>query len=153
MIKPILSAMLLVVLSLSFAGAPALGSDRNVLVNGGFEQASGVLGRPFAWNPVPAFGSLLTWDFDVARTGIGSIRISNPTPNDAAWTQEITLEPNHNYLLSGWIKTEGVAHTTQVVNAGANLCSWERGSARRRSRAPTTGRTSAWCSTRARPAP
>jgi hypothetical protein len=108
--------------------ARALGP--NQLPNGSFEEASGAPDVPDGWSrEMYAPGASLTWALDVAHDGFSSVRISNPTPNDAAWTQTITLAPDRNYLLSGWIKTENVAHTTQLMDAGANLClfgTWNR---------------------------
>ena len=79
--------------------------------------------RTFAVIP-PSCKVALTWEADVAREGIRSVRIASPTPNDAVWTETVTLEPDHNYLLSSWIRTQDVAHTTELADAGANLCLW-----------------------------
>ena len=106
-----------------FAGA----SGQNVLINGSFEEGGdpSIPDTPDGWSrQAYAPGASLTWESDVARDEFRSVRISNPTPNDTAWTQTVTLEPNRNYLLSGWIKTDDVAHSTQIVDAGANLCLW-----------------------------
>ena len=111
--------------SIWLGGTPAGAAGPNQLPNGSFEESSGDPATPFgwmrqAWTP----GASLTWDADQAHDGLLSARVSNPSPNDAAWTQTITLEPDRNYLLSGWIKTENVAHVTEGVDAGANLCVW-----------------------------
>jgi len=58
-----------------------------------------------------------------------SIKISMTTPNDARWIQTVDVEPNTWYFLSGWIKTDNVGHTSESVDAGANLSlfgTWER---------------------------
>jgi hypothetical protein len=71
----------------------------------------------------------MTWDLDAVRDGIHSIKVSADTPNDASWIQTIALQPETNYLLTGWIKTENVEHSSQAVDAGANLClfgTWQR---------------------------
>ena len=53
------------------------------------------------------------------------MRIDAPTANDSAWTQTITgLTPDANYLLSGWIRTEGVAPSDPAAVGGANLSLW-----------------------------
>jgi hypothetical protein len=109
-----------------FSHAPlALASGPNDLPNGGFEDSSGDPSTPAGWSrQMYVSGASLTWESTVAHDGLLSVRVSNPTPNDAAWTQTVTLQPDHYYLLSGWIKTDNVAHTTQGVDAGANLCLW-----------------------------
>jgi len=107
------------------AATPARASGPNQLPNGGFEDPSANPDTPYGWSRAAfAPGASLTWEADVAREGIRSVRIASPTPNDAAWTETVTLEPDHNYLLSGWIRTQDVAHTTELADAGANLCLW-----------------------------
>ena len=101
--------------------APA--AEPNLLPNGGFEESSATPDAPEGWVPIVyAAGPSLTWNADASREGIYSAKIEATTPNDAAWEQSVVLTPNRNYLLSGWIKTENVTHTTQAVDAGANLC-------------------------------
>ncbi len=57
----------------------------------------------------------------VARTGARSAKISCPTENDAYWLQKVAVEPNTDYIFSGWIKTENVSRSWQAYGAGANL--------------------------------
>ena len=117
--------LVLVCLPFWLAATPARASGPNQLPNGGFEDPSANPDTPYGWSRAAfAPGASLTWEADVAREGIRSVRIANPTPNDAAWTETVTLEPDHNYLLSGWIRTQDVAHTTELTDAGANLCLW-----------------------------
>lgn len=102
----------------------------NLLTNPGFERGTD---DPDGWErdvfqPV----SELTWDDEVHRSGTRSIAIHSPTPNDARWIQTVTVEPHTIYELSGWIRTEGVQHSPQAVDAGANLTvmgTWERSEA------------------------
>lgn len=102
----------------------------NLLTNPRFEQ--GTI-DPSGWErdffrPV----SELTWDDTVSRSGTRSIAIHSPTPNDARWVQTVTVKPHTVYELSGWIKTEGVEHSPEVVDAGANLTvmgTWDRSEA------------------------
>ena len=97
------------------AATPARALGPNQLANGSVEEPSGAPGTPYGWSRAAfAPGASLTWESDLARDGMSSIRITNPTPNDAAWTQTVTLEPDHNYLLPGWIRTQDVAHTSEV---------------------------------------
>jgi hypothetical protein len=112
-------------LSVWFGDTPAGAAASNQLPNGSFEEASSDANAPNGWTRQAfAPGASLTWETDTAHDGLRSARIGNPTPNDAAWTQTVTLEPDRNYLLSGWIKTENIAHVTGGVDAGANLCLW-----------------------------
>jgi hypothetical protein len=79
------------------AATPARALGPNQLANGSFEEPSGTPGTPYGWSRAAfAPGASLTWESDVAHDGMSSIRISNPAPNDAAWTQTVTLEPDHN---------------------------------------------------------
>ena len=108
---------------------PASAQRVNLLLNGSVEDGSFTTG-PFGWTRQTFESSAsLTWDSDVAHDAVHSIKISADRPNDAAWIQTIALEPDTNYLLSGWVKTENVARTGQAVDAGANLClygTWSR---------------------------
>lgn len=114
-----------IILSVWFGGTPAGAAGPNLLPNGGFEDASFDPDTPNGWTRQAfAPGASLTWETETVRDGLRSARIGSPTLNDAAWTQTVALEPDRNYLLSGWIKTENVAHGTGGVDAGANLCLW-----------------------------
>jgi len=103
--------------------APSAGaSGQNLLINGSFEDGVEP-STPVGWSRgTDLGGASLTWESTVARDGFWSVRVSNPTENESWWYQIITLEPNRNYLFSGWIKTDSVAHTRGAVDAGANLC-------------------------------
>jgi hypothetical protein len=103
------------------------------LPNGSVEDGSFAAG-PFGWTRQAfAPNGSLTWDVDVVHEGSHSIKIAADRPNDAAWIQTISLQPETNYLLSGWVKTENVLHTSESVDAGANLSlygTWERTTAK-----------------------
>jgi hypothetical protein len=103
----------------------------NLLSNGSFEEGdySPIESPPYwtwdAWQPTAIFA----WDDTEAITGSKSVKIDAPTPNDARWIQTVNVEPNTWYFLSGWIKTDNVGHTSESVDAGANLSrfgTWER---------------------------
>jgi hypothetical protein len=103
----------------------------NLLSNGSFEDGNySAAGNPTGWAKdawLPT--SILSWDDNRARTDHKSVKIYAPTANDARWIQTVDVEPNTWYLLSGWIKTDNVRHTSQSVDAGANLSrfgTWER---------------------------
>lgn len=102
------------------AGAEAsIASAASLLSNGDFESGD-VL--PFDWTPdVWASGATFVWDDTQAHSGSWSAKISSATANDARFLQDVAVQPNTDYRLSGWIKTQDVAHTSESVDAGANL--------------------------------
>ena len=113
-------------------GYPAQASAQrdNLLPNGSVEDGVYPDG-PFGWKR-QAFGpeASLTWDMEFAHGGAHSVKILASQPNDAAWIQTITVAPNTNYLLSGWIKTDSVP-TRKGPWAQISVCS-ARGNKRRR---------------------
>ena len=98
----------------------------NLLVNGSFERIAADFSPSEtpegwdreAWHPSDA---KLTWNYQQSSAGDLSVKIDAPTPNDSRWIQMVPVQPNTNYLLSGYIKTRDVAHTSDPVDAGANL--------------------------------
>jgi hypothetical protein len=93
----------------------------------------------------------LTWEADVAREGIRNVRIANPTPNDAAWTETVTLELT-TITCSQAGSEPRMSRTQRVNRCGRKSCLWVRGSTPLQL-ARMTGRTSGWCSTRDRRVP
>lgn len=95
--------------------------DSNLLLNGSFEQgeSSPTGWSPDAWNSSHTVFSL---DSTQAVSGSRSVKIESAALNDARWIQTVSVLPNSYYRLTGWIKTENVAHTGESVDAGANLC-------------------------------
>ena len=92
----------------------------NLLNNPGFElpmENPGAYPLNWATNQWSPSGVTFSRDHDVSRSGSSSIRITASTVNDAWFSQNVTIEPNTPYLLTGWIKTQNVAS-----GAGANLC-------------------------------
>ena len=105
------------------SAAPANADPANLLLNGSFEEGNySSTGSPAYWSKdIFDPSGVLLWD-DTERLGGGrSIKITAPTPNDARWIQSVQVEPNTNYRISGWIKTENVGHTAQSEDAGASL--------------------------------
>jgi murein DD-endopeptidase MepM/ murein hydrolase activator NlpD len=92
----------------------------NLLMDGGFEEGST---SPNWWtkDAWTLSYSTFTWDDSQKHSGNKSVKISNNTANDARWIQTVSVQPNSDYRLSGWIKTENVSHTLESVDAGANL--------------------------------
>jgi len=103
----------------------------NLLSNGSFEKGDySPTGSPIDWGK-DAFNpsAIFTWDDTQARTGYKSVKIYAPIANDVRWIQTVDVGPNTVHFLSGWIKTENVAHTSDSVDAGASLSlygTWER---------------------------
>jgi hypothetical protein len=119
-VRKSLAAFAISILFCAAAPADEPGEHPDAIVNGGFEE--GDL-DPAGWRRdayQPAIAAF-AWDGTEAYEGGRSIMVSAPTPNDVRWLQTITVEPNTNYLLSGWIRTAGVTNTQELVNAGANL--------------------------------
>ncbi|MHA1228985.1 MAG: carbohydrate binding domain-containing protein [Candidatus Hodarchaeales archaeon] len=93
--------------------------NTNLLSNSSFEYGESLPSSWItdSWIPDVDF----VWDYTHSYMGVKSVKISTTTANDARWIQEVTVQPNTDYRLSGWIKTENVAHTSGLVDAGANL--------------------------------
>jgi len=94
--------------------------DNNLLINGGFE-----IGRitPCFWNRdlFRSENANLVWDSAIKHSGNYSVKIVLTTANDCRWIQQVNLQPDTMYILSGWVKTENVAHSPQLSDIGANL--------------------------------
>ncbi|MBN1583135.1 MAG: hypothetical protein JXA89_20670 [Anaerolineae bacterium] len=112
----VLAIGLLICLMVSSAPAKA---NNGLLVNGGFEWGNGLPDNwlPDSWIPEAAF----TWSDTQSYLGSKSIQISLTTANDARWIQTVNVQPDTDYRLSGWIKTENVAHTSETADVGASL--------------------------------
>jgi len=91
----------------------------NLLLNSGFED--GEL-SPTNWQTDSWIsGAEFSWEDTQSYQGNKSVKISMTSLNDARWIQNVAVQPNTDYRLSGWIKTENVAHSSDLVDAGANL--------------------------------
>ena len=113
-------------------GAISVFADSNLIVNPGFEEGIYAPGNnPIGWSTDAWRGtSTFTWDSGVAHSGTKSVKITSTVPNDARWVQTVSVVPNSNYILSGWIKTENVGHSPpgELLDIGANLSlygTWE----------------------------
>ena len=91
----------------------------NLVQNPSFESGSG---NPAHWTHFSWAGSgNFQWVSNQFVDGAKSVKIVNNAPDDSRWQQTVTVLPNTDYALSGWIKTQNVGHTTQTIDAGANL--------------------------------
>ncbi|MGZ9212949.1 MAG: hypothetical protein ACXW53_13705 [Candidatus Binatia bacterium] len=95
----------------------------NLVSNGSFEQGQFSPTRlPSGWSwDSWARTAIPVWDETEARTGDRSVKIISPTLDDARWIQSVPVELNKPYYLSGWVKTHDVAHSPEIVDAGANI--------------------------------
>lgn len=128
--QTVFAATLMLSTILAPAAAVAEQVRPNLLGNSGFEQRVPGQALPARWTtdswlPTSSSG----WDGSVSHRGRRSVRIESSTPNDARWVQDVVVLPHTLYLLSGWVKTVDVAHTAELVDAGANLSvlgGWDR---------------------------
>ena len=92
----------------------AVGGQPNLLANPGFEEADGDL--PEGWSLVDGDGELA---LDGARPhgGERSVRITLPEPGTSAGLiATVDVEPDTEYTLSAWIRTEGIGPTGTSVS-------------------------------------
>lgn len=86
---------------------PLAPRPRNLLANSSFEEEQD--GRPVGWRPVLHSGRGEFARIEGGRSGARSARIVSTHGGDVSWSQPVTVEPDTNYRLSGWIRTENVA--------------------------------------------
>jgi len=102
-------------------GQPSDGT--NIVTNGSFEQgnyAPNNIPDGWYWNSFSQ-SAVPTWDESFSKTGNRSAKITSSKLDDAWFAQNIVVQQHRPYSLSGWIKTENVAHTPEIVDNGANL--------------------------------
>ena len=108
---------LLTVLVFCSGSVMAVGSGPNLLANSNFTA-----GQPIGWDRD-------AWRFDedffswvhTSRGPVVGVEIPSYTVNDARWIQKVSVIPNTDYVLSGQIRTEGVALSGDLADGGANL--------------------------------
>ena len=122
-----LARMICFVLASTIVGhvhAASIGTEpANLVTNGSFEQGQfspNSLPNGWSWDSW-ARTAIPIWDETEALTGDRSVKIISPTLDDARWVQSVPVEPNKPYYLSGWVKTKDVAHSPEIVDAGANI--------------------------------
>lgn len=95
----------------------------NLLWNGSFEDGNfvGPLAVPYGWKQDLQGQAIIHWVDNEAFQGKRSVFIACPTYCSTSYEQMVAVQPNTDYLLSGWIKTQDVSHTNHLVDAGANL--------------------------------
>lgn len=88
---------------------PATYGD-NLLSNASFEKATQSGIRPTAWEARTYQGeAALQIDPNISQSGENSLRIASRAGADASMTMEVSVKPNTEYRLSGWVKTQGLA--------------------------------------------
>ncbi len=82
----------------------------NLLPNPSFEEIDPERNMPREWTTRTYQGEAnLVVDQKIARTGKRSLRINSPTGADSSAYARISLEPETDYRLSGWVKTKGLS--------------------------------------------
>jgi dolichyl-phosphate-mannose-protein mannosyltransferase len=118
-IKIPLTAVSLAV-SLFIGLRPAFGAnDGNLLLNSSFEQiqdGKAAVWGTSQWHP-DASGGTFRSASGAAHSGQSAVRIVNAQANDSRYWQEVQVQENQAYRLSGWIKTVDVGDGRR----GANL--------------------------------
>ncbi len=113
--------------------------QRNLLKDGSFENAAGNEWSASTWRGNPQAVTRV----DGGRDGQRAVQIRTTVADDVQYRQRAAVKPQTRYLLSGWIKTQGV----QIVEKGgtrAPILPWtgtERGKPRPRCWAIRTGPT------------
>ena len=95
---------------------PGAGEARDLIANGGLTR--GLDGRPTGWQIdlwSPSKGSAFDWKAE--GPGPGVLIVRNPEANDSRWVQEVQVEPDQWYQLSGFVRAIGVSEE----GLGANL--------------------------------
>ncbi|OGZ17722.1 MAG: hypothetical protein A2Z78_00215 [Candidatus Nealsonbacteria bacterium RBG_13_36_15] len=101
------------------------GGITSLLLNPGFENGSGNM--PTSWQKDYWSVTRSTWnwisDGSTVKSGMGAAKITSSQPNDAAWLQNVSVDPYSSYLFKGWIKAENVtlADPPNGFSTGANL--------------------------------
>lgn len=84
----------------------SVATPTNLLPNPSFEQGSGEM--PTSWR-VRTYGGQAKHQWaDVGRTGGRSLRIESSGGSDTSFFIDVPVEPQTEYRLSGWVKTESV---------------------------------------------
>jgi len=121
-----LAAVMTAVLLISFSlgtqsasvGSPPVICPSDLVSNGGFElPVENSTADPLNWSTSQWLPySQFSRDHENAHSEASSLRIKSVTGNDAWLWQEVVVEPDTPYMLTGWIKTENVS-----AGVGANL--------------------------------
>lgn len=92
--------------------------SQGLLANGSFEDQSGQSWGRDSWSGARV-GQIVT-AFD-APDGHLVMKISSSEPDDARAVQTVVITPGRRYLLTGWVKTDGVVIREDGGTIGASL--------------------------------
>jgi hypothetical protein len=90
----------------------------NLLNNAGFET-TGSGWFTDAWKGDNL--SIFSWETYGCRSGKGCVSIQMQEANDARWLQTVSVTPNTDYILEGWVKSQNVISTEMYTRMGGNL--------------------------------
>ena len=100
----------------------AYADEDNIILNGDFEEGLG--GEILFWQENVWESSdgqyEITLETEGAKTGDKCIKITSMVPKDVRLMQNVIVEPESLYKISGWIRTENVGNDQK----GANLSIW-----------------------------
>lgn len=103
--------------------APVYPPGWNVVQNPGFEDGGS---NPDSWDTQSYLpGAVFQWVSNQSVAGSKSVKIVMNSANDARWLQLVGVMENTDYVLSGWIKTQNVAHTNQASTPGPICPFWD----------------------------
>jgi hypothetical protein len=97
---------------------------QNLLTDGSFETAAGNDWSASTWRNNPQAVTRV----DGGREGQRAVQIRTTVADDVQYRQRVSVKPQTRYLLSGWIKTQGVQIVEKGGSQGANLSldgTWE----------------------------
>ena len=96
-------ALLVVLLAL---GSATSASAQSLIRNGGFVEGSGE--KPDGWQTEQWSNTLgTTFEWKQSDGGLGVAVVRNPQPNDARWSQNVRVQPETWYHLSGNLRAIG----------------------------------------------
>jgi hypothetical protein len=98
--------------------------QRNLLKDASFENAAGADWSTSTWRGNPQAVTRV----DGGRDGRRAVRLQTIVADDVQYRQRVAVKPRTRYLLSGWIKTQGVQVVEKGGTQGANLSldgTWE----------------------------
>ena len=92
----------------------------NLIENASFENEKNL--RPIGWTTNQYGGDDVKYEWAaIGHTGKHSAMIHSDNGADAGWLCDLRCDPNTDYILSGWIKTDGVKKVGRAEGALLNL--------------------------------
>ncbi|MEY4949120.1 MAG: hypothetical protein RL698_1331 [Pseudomonadota bacterium] len=113
--RPIPWSLLFLLLSCAPPAQAGEAVPRVSLPNGLFIDGKGE--APFGWGQNFFDGKATRFSWTPGGPGPGVASLTNDRPNDASWVQRVRVAPSTWYLVSGWVRAEGVGEQ----GAGARL--------------------------------